>query len=106
MIKDDILQMKQKDAVEFIKTKIVTNDQWLFRSIIAIFNKQTESEKNILHTYEKNKVGFSGVDGEIMSSFATQIIKRNSLSDKQKLVAKKCMIKYSGQLLKIIKGTV
>ena len=106
MIKDEILEMKQKDAIEFIKVKIVNNDEWLFRGIVAIFNKQTATEKNALHTIENNKVGFSGCDGEIMSSFAQQIIKKNRLSDKQKLVAKKCMVKYSGQLLKIIKGQI
>jgi len=88
-------------TVEEIKDKVLTNDKWLERAILAIYNKQTEDEKQTEDTRYDNKVGFSGAHATIMSSFAKQLLKGYKLSPKQKAIALKVMPKYSKQLAKI-----
>lgn len=84
-----------------IKEKLLSDDTWLFRGILAIYKLQTDDEKNIGQTVESNGIGFSGAHSEICSSFARQIKSRGTLSDKQKEVARKIMVRYAGQLEKI-----
>lgn len=86
---------------EDIKNLLIDNDKALLRGIIAIYNFQTEEEKEIETTNYNNGIGYNGFDAEIMSSFAKQIILKGFLSKKQKEIARKKILKYSGQLTKI-----
>lgn len=95
---------------EQIKLRLETDDWWVSRAVVAIFNKQTEQEKSSEQTTEHNKVGFSAFDATILTSFAKQILKwdreENSkysfpLSPKQLVMARKKIVKYAGQLAKI-----
>ena len=52
-------------------------------------------------TVEDNGIGFNGVDGAILSSFAQQLNRTGSLSPKQLFIARAKMVKYAGQLLAI-----
>ena len=88
---------------EAIKAKIEVDDKWLFRGILAIYEKQTMDEKNSKVTCHENGVGFNGTDAEILSSFAEGIKKYGSLTQKQIPIARKKMIKYAGQLARIAK---
>lgn len=88
---------------EFIKEKLLTDQRWLMRGIVAIFEKQTWDEQQAEQTTEHNGVGFNGIDAELMSSFAKQIQKGRTLSTKQLAFAQKKMPKYAGQLLHIAK---
>lgn len=84
-----------------IKAKILVDDRWLIRGLLAIFQFQTESEKSIEATTDHNDVGFNGVDGRILTSFAKFYQKRGFLSPKQLHLTRKKMLKYCGQLQKI-----
>lgn len=92
-----------------IAEKLKTDDLWLIRGILAIYSAQTADEQRSGETKYKNGVGFSGVDSSFLSSLATQVLSRirngripaNVLSPKQLSAARKCMVKYSGQLSKI-----
>ena len=53
-----------------IKGLIVNRDDAVIRGMLRIYDLQTESEKVFGDTHAHNGVGFSGVDGEIMSSFS------------------------------------
>ena len=88
---------------EFIKEKLITDQRWLMRGIVAIFEKQTWDEQQTEQTTEHNGVGFNGIDAELMSSFAKQIQRGRVLSTKQLAFAQKKMPKYAGQLLHIAK---
>ena len=88
-------------TVESIKAKLLTDDKWLIRGLMAIYNKQTEDEKIVGLTNHNNSVGFSGVDAKILSSFAKFYLKTNFLSPKQIKWARRKMLKYASQLLKI-----
>jgi hypothetical protein len=86
------------DAKRRIQTLIDTNDSAVYRGILAIFSFQTATEQAFDGTVEDNGVGFSGVDAELLSSFAKQIQKKGSLSEKQMVYARKKIRKYWNQL--------
>jgi len=81
-----------------IREQLTTNDNWVRRGLKAIYKMQTEDEKLMQVTTEDNGVGFSGVDAELLSSFAEQLNARGSLSPKQMVYARKKMAKYAKQL--------
>jgi hypothetical protein len=89
-----------------IRAKLETSDAWLTRGLVAIYNKQTDSEQNDGQTHEDNGIGFNGADAELLSSYASQFIARGFLTPKQIEFTRKKMLKYSGQLAKIANGTV
>ena len=84
-----------------IKGLIESRDDAVVRGMLRIYDLQTESEKVFADTHAHNGVGFSGGDGEIMSSFVELYNKTNFLSYKQMKIARKKMLKYAGQLTKI-----
>lgn len=86
---------------EEIAEKIQTNDEWLCRGIIAIYNKQTPSEKSCRYTNDFNGVGFNSFDSKFLSDMALLLIEGRKLSYKQLIASRKKMVKYSGQLCKI-----
>jgi hypothetical protein len=63
---------------------------------------ESKDEKENGGTYYNNGVGFSGVDGDIMSSFVEFYNKTNFLTAKQMKIARKKMLKYAGQLTKVV----
>ena len=86
---------------EIIREKLATNDAWLIRAVMAIFEKQTAQEQTSEETRENNGVGFNGTDAAILSSFAKFYAARGFLSPKQLAIARRKMPKYAGQLLTI-----
>jgi hypothetical protein len=65
---------------QFIKEKLLTDDRWLVRGILAIYNLQTDQEKAAEATLKHNGVGFNGCDAYILSSFAKQLQAGRTLS--------------------------
>lgn len=111
---EEIMSATEKTAVDMIRTNIANSDTWLARGIVAIYNKQTNDEKQSENTKYNNSVGFGAMDAQILSSFAVQCqrwlngqSKYNApLSNNQSVIARRLMKKYAGQLLKIAKGNV
>lgn len=98
---------------EEIRENLQTNDTWVLRGVLAIFDKQTADEQVSEDTKHHNNIGFNGVDARIMSSFAKQIQNfkpggkfHTPLSKKQMAIARKKILKYSGQLAKIANGAL
>lgn len=89
---------------DFIKEKILEDDRWLRRGILAIYSRQTEAEQARKTTIEDNGIGFNGVDAPFLSSLARQLQVRDWLSEKQSAIARRKMTKYAGQLEKIAGG--
>lgn len=112
----DVINANFKNASSMIKSNIEQSDKWLIRAVLAIFECQTNDEKNSESTKHNNSVGFNGVDANIMSSFAKQMLVWNRhvkagtnrydkpLSDKQLQIARRTMMKYAGQLARISKA--
>ena len=63
------------------------------------FASQTAAEKQAEQTTDDNGVGFTGIDAEILSSFAKQYEARGWLTPKQMALLRKKMRKYWRQVL-------
>lgn len=97
---------KIKHRVQALRDSIAASEGVAIWALQFVYDRQTEYEKNVLQTAELNKVGFNGVDAEILSSFCMQWEKRKSLSDKQMALVLKKMPKYSVQIEKILRGVL
>lgn len=91
----------KKEAIALLKHKITTDDRWLYRSVIAIYNKQTSVEKRTMETITHNNVGFTAFDATRMSKIALFILREVPLSPRQVLLARFIMKKYCEQLYTI-----
>jgi predicted ribosome quality control (RQC) complex YloA/Tae2 family protein len=88
-------------TVAEIRDMVITREDAQNRALIAIYNGQTFAEKDCRATTEDNGIGFTGVDAEILTSFAEQFLSRQYLSPKQRAILVKKMPKYAGQLWQI-----
>lgn len=86
---------------EEIKTLIQTNDKVLYGALKKLYAEQTADEQSSGETRHHNGVGFNGADSKIMSSFAEFLNKTGFLTPKQRVVARKKLIKYNKQLTRL-----
>ena len=96
----------KKEKMSYIRQRVGTNRTWATRALMCIYNLQTSDEQASGYTRNWNSVGFSGVDSEILSSFAEQVLKGRTLSQKQMAIVQKKMPKYSKQLMNIADAKV
>lgn len=88
---------------QYIRSKLETDDRWLERGILAIYNFQTSNEQQTGETIEANSVGFNGSDARLLTYCAKWIARGNHLSGIFLERARKSTLKYAGQLAKIAK---
>jgi hypothetical protein len=88
-------------TVEEVREHLLTDDRWLLRGLLAIYARQTTTEKETQSTRDLNGVGFNGVDAPFLSDIAQKYTKYGSLSNKQIAAVRRCMNKYSAQLTRI-----
>jgi len=94
-------KVTNKAIAEYVRHQLKTNEKWALAALLKIYEFQTEDEQDAGYTREYNNIGFSGVDGEIMSSFASQFINKGWLSPKQKAIVMKRIHKYTQQIISI-----
>lgn len=90
------------ELIEYVKQKLATDPNWASRAILKLYECQTMAEKCVGTTTENNGVGFNGLDGVILSSFAEQLLKGRTLTAKQLAIAHKKLPKYGKQVLGFI----
>jgi len=105
-------EIRTKYSKEYLEEKIMGNQVWLERAILAIWNRQTQDEKAVEGTIHHNKMGFSGIDGKFMTSLGNQINNKHHgpyhtpvgqcLTSKQANCARRGMRKYISQLQRVI----
>lgn len=101
--------MATKWTKEMILAKLDTNPVMVERSLIVIYNRQTQDEKVTQGTTQNNGMGFNGADAPIMSKFAEWVLKGaekgipegKRLSEKQRALTVKKLRKYATQLAKV-----
>lgn len=93
--------MSKTETIQEWKEKLGSDPRWALRGLTRIYQFQTDQEKRINETVVENGVGFSGVDANILSSFALQLEMGRRLSKKQMEIVFKKMPKYAGQLFEI-----
>jgi len=84
-----------------IKTKLVEDDAWVCRGLLAIYKKQTPDEQTSETTNHNNGVGFNRIDAEFLSSLAKSFMRYGTLTPKQIHYGRKRLLKYTKQLVKI-----
>lgn len=88
---------------------LMTNPGFLERALLKLYARQTQDEQISQTATHHNRMGFSGVDAEILTSFAQQVIRKEQrgipegarLSPKQREVARKKLCRYTRQLAEI-----
>jgi len=81
----------KKEAIEFLKTKMVTDNKWLLRGVMAIYKKEVNG-------YGGDGMGFSQHDYDYMMGMAKLIMRGAWLSSDQLSGIRHTMKKYCGQL--------
>lgn len=87
----------------YLQNLIKTNPKALLKSIVLIYDYQTEDEKNTFNSVEHNHIGFNKFDAISMSELAQKIKRNIELTPKEIAYAKNVMPKYWRQLMKISK---
>ena len=83
---------------KFLKEELSSNRAWALRALVRIYDFQTADEKISGGTYYINNVGFTGADGEFLTSLAKQWKEKNFLTVKQMAFVYKKMPKYWNQI--------
>lgn len=98
----------KQDLIKALRNQLERNASVAAKACTRIFEYQTAAEQETESTRFYNRVGFTGSDAGILSSFAKQINRGRQLSEKQNYILKKRMLKYAGQLVKqsIEKGLI
>lgn len=103
------------EIVNHMRLALMTNNDYLEKAILKLYKYQTEHEQQTKDTTVLNGVGFNSIDANFLSSLAEWILDRKHapaaekdkyvvrrhLSYKQRLLARKKVTKYAGQLVNI-----
>jgi len=88
-----------------IKT-LLSSQKGIERAIIAIYNRQTQDEKDVEETKHLNKKGFSGADARLGTYYAKWINSGKHLNNGHLEQGRKLILHYAGQLTKISNGEI
>lgn len=93
---------KTMHTIETVKAKLATNQKWVERAIVVLYEHQTADEQQQDSTIEANGVGFNAFDAPTLSYYAEWLLKGNHLTGKHLQKAFKAVPKYAKQILSII----
>lgn len=92
---------KKEWSQDEIRKLIQTNDKVLYGALKKLYAEQTSDEQRAGETKIHNGVGFNGADSRFLSSVSEFLIRRGFLTDKQKFIVRKKLVKYAGQLTRL-----
>jgi hypothetical protein len=101
----------QAARLAWFREQLATQAKWAIRAMELVYANQTKAEQTAEQTTEDNGVGFTGLDGKILASFAKQVLRWRDekehkypcpLSPKQMALVYKKMPKYAKQVLGMI----
>ena len=95
------MKITKKAKIAFIKEKLKSDDNWAKKALLRIYENQTAAEQESGETVENNGIGFTGVDANILTSFAEGLKKYGNLTVKQMAYLHKAIVKYAGQIYNI-----
>lgn len=93
----------QKQWESYLKNLVKTNDKALLKSIILIYDNQTNEEKFQGKSIEDNCIGFSKIDAYEMGQIAKKIKSGQPLTEGELAKSRNKMQKYWKQLMVISK---
>lgn len=97
-------ELKRVWTKEEIKALIQTNDKVLYGALKQLYARQTADERKLKETNCQNGLGFNGVDAPFLTNVAEFLLKTGFLTDKQKVITRRKLVKYTGQLTRIANG--
>lgn len=94
---------------EFFRMKLATDERWVRRALIRLYQRQTASEQSSEHTRNLNQQGFQPCDARWFSRLAKYALRfpDRPLSEKQLAIARRpwrgapAIAKYARQLVEI-----
>lgn len=89
----------KKQMVDTLKLQLNTRIDRAINALMVLYSRQTEDEQTSKHTKHANRVGFSALDAEFLSSLALQYKTKGFLSNNQQNALLKLMPKYASQLI-------
>lgn len=89
---------------EEIKALLKSNDRFVLNSLLKLYARQTEDEKETESTSYKNGRGFNGCDAKVLCNIAKQCFEEHFISFKQIAYVRSKICKYSKQLMNIANG--
>lgn len=92
---------KKEWTQEEIKNLIQTNDTVLYRALRKLYNEQTSDEQRNKTTKVRNNAGFNALDAKFLSSVANFLNAKGFLTDNQKAVVRRKLVKYTAQLTRL-----
>jgi hypothetical protein len=84
-----------------IRANLEKYDKWVERAVVAIYNLQTEYEKQAKGTNRYNGVGFNKFDAGFLTDLAESYKQYGGLTEAQIDAARDSIKKYAGQLAAI-----
>jgi hypothetical protein len=84
-----------------IEDGLRTDDKWLIRGLLALYERQTTTEQRVEETKEKNFRGFSAADAPKLTGIAKFYLRRKFISSRQKDLVRARIMKYAAQLAQI-----
>lgn len=103
----------KKARLAFLRAGLGAKPAWAYRALALVFERQTADEQAAGVTIARNGVGFSGVDAELLTSFAGQYLAKRArcglgiarLSPRQEALLLRKMPKYAGQLADFLEAS-
>ena len=86
---------------ENIHKLVQTNDGVLYGALMQLYKRQTASEQKERTTRYRNGEGFNAIDANFLSSLAVYYLRHGYLTYRQKIVARRKLVKYTNQLTRI-----
>ena len=91
-------EVKKVWSEDEIKNLVQTNDKVLYGALKNLYNCQTADEQSSAETTHVNGAGFNAVDAKFLTSVSQFLINIGFLTDKQKVIVRKKLVKYNKQL--------
>ena len=107
MLKSNLQNVQKKVwKQEEIRHLLQTDDRMVIRSLLKLYDYQTEEEKAFCHVSEMNGVGFNKFDADVLTRFVVDYYRYGGLTIEQIEISRRKLLKYSKQLTKIANGEI
>ena len=94
-------KLKGPYQAEDIKVRLMTDQRWIEKAILTLFDRQTRDEQRAERAIVHNGVGFTGPDSRMMTYYANWLRSGKHLSGRHLEAARTRIQKYAGQLARI-----
>lgn len=84
-----------------IQAFLIKSDLFVVKSLMLLYNLQTDNEQNAGTSIDNNGVGFNKLDAKILTSIAMQCKRTKHITSKQLNLCRSKLMKYAKQISKV-----